>query len=84
MRLPSILKTAKKVPKTHWSADDPMSLTPKSKTVTLLLIIGLWIFGTGDAIIIAAGIGVAPWTVLGTRYYRTMLSMSVGEATFLS
>ena len=38
MRLSSILKTAKKVPKTHWSADDPMTLTPKSKTVFILII----------------------------------------------
>ena len=81
MRLPSILKTAKKVPKTHWSADDPMTLTPKSKTV-FILIIGLWIFGTGDAIIIASGIGVAPWTVLA-QGITNKISMTVGEATFL-
>ena len=29
-----------------------------------LLVLGLWLFGTGEAILINAGIGVSPWTVL--------------------
>ena len=57
------MKLAKKVPVTIWSSDDPMSTKPKAKTL-LILVVGLWIFGTGDAVIIAAGLGVAPWTVL--------------------
>ncbi len=76
-----MLKPAKKVPNTHWSSNDPMLLKPKTKTLTIL-IIGLWIFGTGDAIIIAAGIGVAPWTVLA-QGITEQFYISVGEATFL-
>lgn len=76
-----MLKPAKKVPNTHWSSDDPMLLKPKTKTLTIL-IIGLWIFGTGDAIIIAAGIGVAPWTVLA-QGITEQIHISVGQATFL-
>ena len=53
-----MFKLAKKVPTTTWSSDNPMSMRPKLKTL-VILIIGLWIFGTGDAIIIAAGLGVA-------------------------
>ena len=59
----NLLKPAKKVPSTNWSSSDPMSLKPKISTM-IILILGLWIFGTGDAIIVAAGLGVAPWTVL--------------------
>ncbi|MDP7658506.1 MAG: hypothetical protein QGF77_01020, partial [Candidatus Thalassarchaeaceae archaeon] len=63
MGLYELLRPAKKVPTTWWSSDDPMSTRPRLSTMTIL-VIGLWIFGTGDAIIIAAGIGNAPWTVL--------------------
>ena len=75
-----MLKLAKKVPLTTWSSNDPMSTRPKPKTL-LILIIGLWIFGTGDAVIIAAGLGVAPWTVLA-QGIGNQLSWTIGEATF--
>ena len=39
------------------------------------MIIGLWLFGTGDALIIEAGIGNTPWTVLAE---------GIGERTGLS
>jgi hypothetical protein len=57
-----------------------MSTRPKPKTL-LILIIGLWIFGTGDAVIIAAGLGVAPWTVLA-QGIGNQLNWTIGEATF--
>ena len=74
------MKLAKKVPVTIWSSDDPMSTKPKAKTL-LILVVGLWIFGTGDAIIIAAGLGVAPWTVLA-QGIGNQLNWTIGEATF--
>ena len=74
------MKLAKKVPATTWSSDDPMSTKPKAKTL-LILVVGLWIFGTGDAIIIAAGLGVAPWTVLA-QGIGNQLNWTIGEATF--
>jgi len=61
--LKAFFKSAKKVPTTTWSSSDPMSIRPKPRTL-IILISGLWIFGTGEAVIIAAGLGVAPWTVL--------------------
>jgi len=48
----------------------------------MILIIGLWIFGTGDAMLIAAGIGNTPWTVLAEGIALN-ISWSVGQATFL-
>lgn len=74
------MKLAKKVPATTWSSDDPMSTKPKAKTL-LILVVGLWIFGTGDAVIIAAGLGVAPWTVLA-QGIGNQLNWTIGEATF--
>ena len=74
------MKLAKRVPATTWSSDDPMSTKPKAKTL-LILVVGLWIFGTGDAVIIAAGLGVAPWTVLA-QGIGNQLNWTIGEATF--
>ena len=79
-----MFKLAKKVPTTTWSSDDPMSTKPKPKTL-VILVIGLWIFGTGDAVIIAAGLGVAPWTVLAQGIAQTpalSIDWTIGEATF--
>ena len=75
-----MFKLAKKVPTTTWSSDDPMAVKPKPKTL-IILIIGLWIFGTGDAVIIAAGLGVAPWTVLA-QGIGNQWTWTVGQATF--
>ncbi|MDG1533096.1 MAG: hypothetical protein P8Q35_01440 [Candidatus Thalassarchaeaceae archaeon] len=81
MGLYELLRPAKKVPTTWWSSDDPMSTRPQLSTMTIL-IIGLWIFGTGDAIIIAAGIGNAPWTVLAEGI-AVNIGWSIGQTTLL-
>ena len=77
----SFLRPAKEVPTTWWSATDPMTTRPPLRTL-LFLIIGLWVFGTGDAILIAAGIGNTPWTVLAEGI-AVNIDRSVGQATFL-
>jgi len=46
------------------------------------LISGLWIFGTGEAILIDAGIGVSPWTVLAQGITK-QIGTTVGESTFI-
>ncbi len=79
MSKPNFFKLAKKVPTTTWSSPDPMSTKPKFNTL-VILIIGLWIFGTGDAVIIAAGMGVAPWTVLA-QGIGIQFNWTIGEAT---
>tara|TARA_Y100001970_G_scaffold63805_1_gene81713 strand:- start:7135 stop:7731 length:597 start_codon:yes stop_codon:yes gene_type:complete len=48
----------------------------------VILIIGLWVFGTGDAILIAAGIGNTPWTVLAEGI-AISIDWTVGQTTFL-
>ena len=66
---------------TWWSAADAMTLRPKISTL-VILIVGLWIFGTGDAVLIAAGIGNAPWTVLAEGI-SLKIGWSIGQTTFL-
>ncbi len=77
----SFLRPAKKVPTAWWSADDPMSTKPRMSTLTIL-ILGEWIFGTGDAVLIAAGIGNTPWTVLA-QGIAVNIDWTIGQATFL-
>ena len=76
-----IVRPAHKVPRTIWSSDTPLTLKPKPITL-FFLVTGLWIFGTGEAIIIASGIGVSPWTVLAQGIGK-QTGFSVGEATFV-
>ena len=84
MSLNSILefiRPAHKVPHTIWSSDTPLTLKPRFVTL-LFLISGLWIFGTGEAILIDAGIGVSPWTVLAQGISK-QADLTVGIATFV-
>ena len=76
-----MFKLAKTVPTTTWSSQDPMSLKPRLPTLAIL-VIGEFIFGLGDSLLIAAGIGNTPWTVLaeGISY---SIEATIGEATFL-
>jgi uncharacterized membrane protein YczE len=78
--LKALFKLAKKVPTTTWSSSDPMSTKPNPRTL-IILICGLWIFGTGEAVIIAAGLGVTPWTVLA-QGIGNQFNWTIGEATF--
>ena len=83
MGLIEFLRPAKNVPTTWGSADDPWTLKPSVSTL-ILLIIGLIIFGAGDAVLIAAGIGNTPWTVLAEGIAITLgEDWTIGKATFL-
>ncbi|MAZ24068.1 MAG: hypothetical protein CMB22_04610 [Euryarchaeota archaeon] len=77
----SMFKPAKEVPLTWWSSDDPMATRPRLNT-TAILCIGLWIFGTGDAVLVAAGIGNTPWTVLADGI-SVQIGRSIGQTTLL-
>ena len=47
-----------------------------------ILALGLYLFGTGDAMLVKSGLGVSPWTVLG-QGLATRLEISIGLATFI-
>jgi len=75
------IRPAHKVPHTIWSSETPLTLKPRFITL-LFLVSGLWIFGTGEAILIDAGIGVSPWTVLA-QGVTEQIGTTVGQSTFI-
>ncbi|WP_254055057.1 YitT family protein [Kiloniella sp. EL199] len=58
-----------------------MNLRPDLVTV-ILLVVGLTIFGLGEALLIAAGTGVSPWTVLAQGVSQ-QAGWSIGLSTFI-
>jgi uncharacterized membrane protein YczE len=69
------------VPTTQWSSDEPLNFSPKPLTL-LFLILGLFLFGLGESLIITASIGMSPWTVLAEGLSLTS-GLSIGVLTFL-
>jgi uncharacterized protein len=66
------------IPVTTWTARGRWS--PRGITIAPLLV-GLWLFGTGEAMLLAAGLGNTPWVVLAEGVsLRT--GLTVGMATF--
>ena len=73
--------TIKKVPNVSWSSEFALNTKPKLTTL-IMLVIGLFLFGFGEAIIIGSGSGVSPWTVLA-QGISSKTDLSIGMATFL-
>ena len=73
--------TVKSVPTTQWSSDEPLNFSPKPLTL-FFLILGLFLFGLGESLIITASIGMSPWTVLAEGLSLTS-GLSIGVLTFL-
>ena len=80
MRFLTKIFTIKKVPSVSWSSDLPLNTKPKFNTL-IMLVIGLFLFGLGEAIIIGSGSGVSPWTVLA-QGISSRTDLSIGIATF--
>ena len=80
MRFLTKIFTIKKVPSVSWSSDFPLNTKPKFNTL-IMLVIGLFLFGLGEAIIIGSGSGVSPWTVLA-QGISSRTDLSIGIATF--
>ena len=47
-----------------------------------MLLVGLWLFGTGEALLVDSSLGVSPWTVLA-QGIDGQLGIGIGVATFL-
>ena len=73
--------SVREVPITRWSSPWPMNLRPRPLTL-LMLCFGLILFGLGEALIIAAALGVSPWTVLAAGI-ALHTDWSIGMATFV-
>lgn len=72
----------KGIPVLFWSSPKALTIKPPFKSF-VLLIIGLAIFGLGEALLISAGYGVSPWTVFA-QGLTTVTGWSIGFATFIT
>ena len=73
--------TLKKIPELNWSSKYEYNLKPKKITL-FYLILGLFLFGIGEALLITASIGVSPWFVLHQGLaFKT--GYSIGITTFI-
>ena len=73
--------TLKAVPIVPWSSSQPLNLRPRVSTL-FYLCVGLSIFGLGEATLVAANVGVSPWTVLAEGV-SSLVGVSLGLATLL-
>ena len=80
MRFLSRIFSIKAVPSLSWSSEFPLNPKPRPITI-IMLVIGLFLFGLGEAIIIGSGSGVSPWTVLA-QGISMRSDFSIGMATF--
>jgi hypothetical protein len=71
----------KTIPSLPWSSPKPLNFMPRIITVGFL-VLGLVLFGVGEAVLIAAGIGVSPWTVLA-QGVTNLTGWSIGFSTFV-
>ena len=70
----------KSIPKLFWTSSETLTLRPKPISF-VMLVIGLAMFGLGEAFLIAAHVGVSPWTVLAQGVSKN-LECSIGTSTF--
>ena len=69
------------VPKTSWSSEKTFNLKPRLKTL-IALVVGLILFGLGEALLVTSQIGVSPWTALG-QGLANVSELGLGLTTFL-
>jgi len=73
------LRPARTVPVTRWRCAGRWSPRPLG---VIVLVVGLYIFGTGEAFMVNGALGVSPWTVLA-QGVGSHLGIGVGWATFV-
>ena len=81
MKVLVLIFSLKKVPTLSWSSFDALNLKPRIITL-LYLVIGLILFGLGETMLIAANVGVSPWTVLA-QGISIKTGYSIGISTFM-
>lgn len=74
----SFLRPSRSVPVTRWRSASRWRAQPRTFAI---LCAGLWLFGTGEALLVASTLGVSPWTVLA-QGLSVRLPISIGAATF--
>ena len=81
MKILVLIFSLKKVPTLSWSSFDTLNLKPRIITL-LYLVIGLILFGLGETMLIAANVGVSPWTVIA-QGISIKTGYSIGISTFI-
>ena len=77
--LPGFLTPSRSVPLTRWRSESRWSSQPSTLAI---LIGGLWIFGTGEALLVVADLGVGPWTVFA-QGLTAKTGLNIGVTTFM-
>ena len=71
----------KKIPRLFWSSEKTFTLIPEPLPLFMLLI-GLFLFGFGEALLVVSGMGMSPWTVLADGV-AAATGWTIGGATFV-
>ena len=69
------------IPRTRWRSEGSRWRT--GPLTFIVLVVGLWLFGTGEAMLVDAGLGNAPWTVFA-QGISARTGIAIGAATFLT
>ena len=72
---------ARTIPRTRWRSEGSRWRT--GPLTFVVLVAGLWIFGTGEALLVDSGLGNAPWTVFA-QGLSIRTGIAIGTATFLT
>ena len=81
MRILPKFMALKGVPVLFWSSPKALTFWPRPVSL-LFLIVGLTLFGLGEALVLAASVCVSPWTVLA-QGITPVTDWSIGFATFV-
>jgi uncharacterized membrane protein YczE len=73
------IRLVRSVPHFPWSAEGRWKPHPTSLVV---LLVGLWLFGTGEALLVASKLGNSPWSVLAAGVARHS-PLDLGTATIV-
>lgn len=77
--VPSWLRPARTVPVTRWRSTRRWTGNPGTIAI---LILGLWLFGTGEALVVVSDLGNGPWTVMA-QGLSLRTGLSIGWTTFI-
>jgi uncharacterized membrane protein YczE len=72
------LRPAHSVPVTRWRSERRWTARPSTLVV---LVLGLWLFGTGEALVVVSDLGNGPWTVLA-QGLSLRTGLAIGWTTF--
>ena len=79
-RIWHFLQPAKTIPRTSWTAKTRWSVTPK---IFIVLLVGLSLFGIGEALLIQSTIGNSPWSVFA-QGLSLQTPLNIGQSTAIT